>query len=89
MGLGPSVCQHCQVLAEYSEKRMPVVRNATTATVSKWTHWFCPICGETDPNDYAGFGDWSKYERNLKIHTDNKKLIKFLEGEAPNAPTST
>ena len=89
MGLGPSVCQHCQVLAEFSEKALPVKRNSSTRTVSKWTHWFCPICGETDPNDYAGFGDWSKYERNLKIHTDNKKLIKFLEGEAPNAPTST
>lgn len=89
MGLGPAVCQHCQVLAEYSEKRIPVVRNASTTTVSKWTHWFCPVCGETDPNDYTGFsGDWDKYERNLKVHMDNKKLQKFMEGEA-NAPTNT
>lgn len=87
MGLGPCVCQHCQVLAVFSEKRIPVVRNASTTTASKWTRWFCPICGETDPNDYAGFGDWSKYEHNLKVHMDNKKLFKFIEGES-DAPTS-
>jgi hypothetical protein len=77
------------VLAEFSETPIKVVRNESTHTVSKWTNWFCPICGETDPNDYAGFGDWSKYERNLKVHLDNKKLLKFLDGEDPNAPTST
>jgi hypothetical protein len=76
-------------LADFSEVPIPVVRNASTRTVSKWTNWFCPVCGETDPNDYAGLtGDWDKYERNLKVHLDNKKLIKFLDGEDSNAPTS-
>ena len=85
MGLGPSVCQHCQVLAEYTEKAIPVVRNETTRTVSKWTNWFCPICGETDPNDFAGiFGDWDKYK-------ENEKFLRFMTGkikqEKPNDTT--
>ena len=75
MGLGPSVCQHCQVLAEYTEKAIPVVRNETTRTVSKWTNWFCPICGETDPNAFAGiFGDWEKYK-------ENEKFLRFMTGK--------
>jgi hypothetical protein len=75
MGLGPSVCQHCQVLAEYTEKAIPVVRNETTRTASKWTNWFCPICGETDPNDFAGiFGDWEKYK-------ENEKFLRFMTGK--------
>lgn len=90
MGLGPPVCQHCQVMASFSKTPIPVVRNETTRTVNKFTSWYCPVCGETDPNDYAGLmGDWSKYERNLEVHMANKKLIKFLDGENPNAPTST
>lgn len=80
MGLGPPVCQHCQVLAEFIEEAIPVVRNASTTTASRWTCWVCPICGETDPNDHAGFGDWSKYDKNLKF-------LKFVRGEDPNAPT--
>lgn len=71
MGLGPAICQHCQVFAEYTEKPIPVVRNASTTTVSKWTNWFCPICGETDPHDWAGFGDWDKYK-------ENEKFLRFL-----------
>lgn len=69
MGLGPPVCQHCQVMASYSEEPMPVVRNATTATVHTVTHWYCRFCGETDPNDHAGFGSWDKYEENEKFLT--------------------
>ena len=79
MGLGPPVCQHCQVLASYSRLPIRVVRNSTTKTVQQWTNWYCKYCGETDPNDYTGFGDWSKYE-------ENEKLLKFVKGEDPNAP---
>ena len=67
MGLGPAVCQHCQVLATYSETPIPVVRNATTTTAHKWTNWYCRFCGETDPNDYTGFGNWDKYKENEKV----------------------
>jgi hypothetical protein len=67
MGLGPAVCQHCQVLADYSETPIPVVRNSTTTTAHKWTHWYCRFCGETDPNDYAGFNNWDKYKENEKF----------------------
>ncbi len=87
MGLGPAVCQHCGVLAEFVDPPVPVIRNSNTRTVSEWTRWVCPVCGETDPQDY-GF-DFDKYERNLKVHMDNKKLLKFLDGEEPNASTST
>jgi hypothetical protein len=71
MGLGPAICQHCQVFAEFTKEAIPVVRNASTQTVSKWTNWYCPICGETDPNHSAGFGDWSKYE-------ENEKFLRFI-----------
>ena len=83
MGLGPAICQHCQVFAEFTEEPIPVVRNESTQTVSEWTNWYCPVCGETDPHDYAGlFGDWDKYRRNLKVHMDNKKLFEFVNGES-------
>lgn len=86
MGLGPCVCQHCDVLAEYTEKAIPVIRNETTRTVSKWTNWFCPICGETDPNEYAGFSINRINE--LKI---NEKFLRFMSGkikqEKPNDTT--
>jgi len=71
MGLGPCVCQHCQVLASYSEKPIRVVRNASTRTVGKWTNWYCEFCGETDPNDYAGFGSYDKY-------FENEEVLRFL-----------
>lgn len=71
MGLGPCVCQHCQVLATYSEKPRRVVRNSSTRTVSKWTNWYCEFCGETDPNDYAGFGNYDKY-------LENEKVLRFI-----------
>jgi hypothetical protein len=83
MGLGPAVCQHCQVFAEYSEEPIPVVRNETTRTVSKFTHWYCPICGETDPNDYAGFS----LDRYNKYH-ENERFLKFVKGEDPNGNSS-
>jgi hypothetical protein len=54
-------------MATYSEEPIPVVRNASTTTVSKTTHWYCEFCGETDPNDYAGFSNWDKYEENERV----------------------
>lgn len=42
MGLGPSVCQHCQVMAELKVENDRHV-------------WYCPICGNTDCRDYTGF----------------------------------
>jgi hypothetical protein len=78
MGLGPAVCQHCQVLATFTKKPIPVVRNSSTKTLSNWTNWYCEYCGETDPNDSAGLGDWSKYE-------ENERFLKFVKGKDPNA----
>jgi len=74
MGLGPAVCQHCQVLAEYVDPPVKVIRNESTKTASEWTRWICPICGETDPNDNAGFGNWDKYE-------ENEKFLRFMTGK--------
>lgn len=42
MGLGPSVCQYCKVLAEYDPS-------------NKHNAWYCPICGNRDCNEYTGF----------------------------------
>jgi hypothetical protein len=39
--------------------------------MSKLTNWYCPICGETDPNDFAGLGDWSKYY-------ENERFLRFI-----------
>jgi hypothetical protein len=55
MGLGPAVCEKCQVLAELN---------------SNWM-WYCSICGNTDPKDSAGFGNWQKYK-------DNEKFLRFM-----------
>ena len=81
MGLGPVVCQHCQVFAEFTEEAIPVVRNESTRTVSEWTNWFCPICGETDPNHSAGLdlARWDKYKENervLRFFLNKKEKVK-------------
>ena len=56
MGLGPSVCQYCQVIAEYNPGDM---HNA----------WYCPICGNTKCYDNAGFDPerWKVLEENRKV----------------------
>lgn len=73
MGLGPPVCQHCQVMASYSEKPIRVKRNASTRTAGKYTNWYCEFCGETDPNDHAGmdYTRWGKYK-------ENEKFLRFM-----------
>lgn len=75
MGLGPAVCQHCKVLATYSEEPIPVVRNETTTTVSEYTHWYCRFCGETDPNASAGISmhRWKEFDDR------EKELDKFYK----------
>jgi ribosomal protein L37AE/L43A len=54
MALGPPVCQHCQVLADYAEKDGRAI-------------WHCKYCGETNLTDHAGLGSWTKYENNEKF----------------------
>ena len=54
MGLGPPVCEHCQVIGMLDH-------NNSLRT------WYCPICGNSDLKDHAGLGDWTKYEQNLKF----------------------
>jgi hypothetical protein len=72
MGLGPPVCQHCQVLGHLSTE----------------LGWYCKYCGETDLTDFFPFslGIRSPEYRELE---NNEKFYKFVNGEDPNAPTST
>ena len=77
MGLGPPVCQHCQVIGELLDTPIPIVRTEKTTTYNTHTSWICPICGETDLTESAGLGespDWKKYE-------DNLKFLRFVKGE--------
>lgn len=54
MGLGPPVCQHCQVIG--------------TLDLASPNGWYCAICGETDLKDWAGIGnDHSQYRENEKF----------------------
>jgi hypothetical protein len=76
-------------MASFTDEAIPVVRNSSTRTVSKLTNWYCKYCGETDPNDHAGFGDWSKYEENERVLKANQKFLKFVEGKDPNAPVKS
>jgi hypothetical protein len=68
MGLGPPVCQHCQVLGELLDKAVPLIRAPGSSTLNKYTYWVCPICGETDLREHAGiFADFEKYHKNEKF----------------------
>ena len=68
MGLGPLVCQHCQVLATLSDTAIPIQRTSSTRTYNTHTFWYCRFCGETDLTEHAGFGsDWSRYQANEKL----------------------
>ena len=53
MGLGPPVCQHCQVLAYYKENK----------------GYYCTYCGETKITESAGFSDkrWKELEQNERV----------------------
>lgn len=54
MGLGPPVCERCQVICDFA-------RNLDR---------YCgPICGNDDPQDYAGLSDsrWNWLKENLKF----------------------
>ena len=72
MGLGPPVCQHCQVLAHLSDAK----------------GWHCKYCGETNITDYFPFGLGIKSQQYRELEK-NEKFFKFVNGEDPNASTST
>lgn len=72
MGLGPLVCQHCQVLAALSNTAIPIQRTSGTRTYNTHTYWYCRFCGETDLREHAGFG------RDLKLYRDNERLLEFV-----------
>ena len=69
MGLGPPVCQHCQVIGELLEEAVPLKKAEGSGTLNKYTYWVCPICGETDLRDSAGMDStrWDKYRKNEKF----------------------
>jgi len=64
MGLGPAICEHCQVLLDWYEMGD-----------GPGGFWKCPICESTDLTSHAGFGDWTKYKENLKF----LKFVKGIE----------
>jgi len=74
MGLGPPVCQHCQVIGICLDTPVPIIRTEQTTTFNKMTSWICPICGNTDLTEHAGMGgveSWKKYK-------DNEKFLSFM-----------
>lgn len=73
MGLGPPVCQHCQVIGILLPPT-PIVRTETTTNMVTHTCWVCPICDNTDLQEHAGFGDWTKYN-------NNEKFLTFVKGK--------
>ena len=63
MALGPSICKQCQVFPDWVEMGD-----------GPGGIWKCPICGDTELNDYAPIGsDLTKYKENLKF-------LKFVKG---------
>lgn len=62
MGLGPPVCEKCQVICDYSRDLFDYGRGG----------YYCPICGNTDPKDHTGLST-----ANLKKYKDNYKFLKF------------
>lgn len=54
MGLGPPVCQRCQVIAHYTEER----------------RWHCRYCGEKNPTASAGMDarQWKQFDQNEKFY---------------------
>jgi hypothetical protein len=71
MGLGPPVCQHCQVIGELLDKPVPLIKAKGSGSMMTHTNWVCPICGETDLLDHAGFSNYDKYH-------ENEKVLRFL-----------
>ena len=68
MGLGPAVCQHCQVVAEhqYIDKH-------------PFHRIWCKFCGETNIKDSAGMSEkrWKQLNENkLKL----EKFYNFVKG---------
>ena len=62
MGLGPPVCQHCQVLADY-----------TLSPDGRRAYWYCQFCGEKDITDFTGFCD----DRLAQLKENERRLKRF------------
>lgn len=56
MGLGPQVCEHCQVMYDLSPPPNRI--------------WYCPVCGRTDSKEHTGFDPerWEQLEANQKFY---------------------
>lgn len=67
MGLGPCVCQHCQVLAEYVSEGVP------SRLDGRLQYHICPICGETDVTDSSGFNP-----TRMKMLLENERVLRFI-----------
>lgn len=67
MGLGPAVCQHCQVLAEHVEQGVP------SKIDGHLQYWVCPMCGETDITDHTGFDT-----KRMREILENARTIKRM-----------
>lgn len=73
MGLGPPVCQHCQVLGNLG--------------ASGWYCEFCGETNLTEHTGFDP-DVWNWLENREKLLRDNQRFLKFVQGEDPDAPTS-
>ena len=78
MGLGPPVCQHCRVIAELLPSPVPIKAREGSTSFMTHTLWRCPICGETDLTEHAGFNE----ERYAELKA-NEKFLRFVLNKQP------
>ena len=79
MGLGPPVCQHCQVLASY-----------TPASKVKQADWYCQFCGETDITDNTGFNKvrWQQLKENERKLRIFYNFVRGIDSDNDNRNSS-
>ena len=75
MGLGPSVCQHCQVIAEYEHN-----------DIAPFHRTWCKYCGETNITDYSGLNDerWKMLEENRRRLDRFHNFVKGIDNDNNN-----
>ena len=80
MGLGPAVCQHCQVVAEHQY-----------IDEHPFHRIWCKFCGETNIKDSAGLGDdkrWKMLEENKRKLEKIYNFVKGIDNDNNNGNSS-
>lgn len=79
MGLGPSICRRCEVIAEHRSIPRLVSLNSGHIVRRNVSMSHCPVCGDEDSANFYN----AQFCGDTKVYDDNLKFWKFANGQDP------